>query len=141
MNRAQYRGMQLMRVVELLVLAAIGLATVIAIGQELRSMVEGGAVHLADLLMLFLYLEVLTMVAAYVEAHKLPVRMPIYIAMVALARYLVLDIKDMGNWEMVAVAAAILILALAVLAIRYGHVRFPYEKDLEDRPRSTPPEG
>jgi len=139
MNRAQRTAKQLMRAVELLVLAVIGVATVIAIGQEIHTMVGLGAVHLADLLMLFLYLEVLAMVAAYVESHKLPVRMPIYIAIVALARYLVLDIKDMGNWEMVAVTGGVLILALAVLAIRYGHVRYPYEKDLDGNPPEAPP--
>ncbi|MEF8793164.1 phosphate-starvation-inducible protein PsiE [Thiohalorhabdus sp.] len=139
MNRAQRTGKQLMRAVELVVLAVIGVATVIAIGQEVYAMVELGVVRLADLLMLFLYLEVLTMVAAYVESHKLPVRMPIYIAIVALARFLVLDIKEMGNWELVAVSGAVLILALAVLAIRYGHVRFPYEKNLEGNPLEYPP--
>jgi len=48
--------------------------------------------------------------------------------MVALARYLVLDLKELTEWRMLAVAAAILLLTLAVLAIRYGHVRFPYGK-------------
>ena len=142
MASVQRSSRQTLRVVELVVLAVIGVATVIAIGQEIWHMVDKRAVHLGDLLLLFLYLEVLTMVGAYVESHKLPVRMPIYIAIVALARYLVLDIKDMGNWEMVAVAGAVLILALAVLAIRFGHVRFPYEKDLEgNNPIERPPSG
>lgn len=138
MNSAQRKGQQAMRAVELMVLAVIAVATVIAIVQEIHTMVGLGVVHLADLLMLFLYLEVLSMVAAYVESHKLPVRMPIYIAIVALARYLVLDIKEMDNWELVAVAGAVLILALAVLAIRFGHVWFPYEKDLEGNPQEPP---
>jgi len=139
MTPIQRQGRKALRAVELVVLAVIGIATVVAIGQEIQKMVGIMEVHLGDLLLLFLYLEVLTMVAAYVESHKLPVRMPIYIAIVALARYLVLDIKDMGNWEMVAVAGAVLILALAVLAIRYGHVVFPYSKDLEGDPLEAPP--
>ena len=141
MASIQHGSRRTLRAVELVVLAVIGLATVVAIGQEIQKMVRLMEVHLGDLLLLFLYLEVLTMVGAYVESHKLPVRMPIYIAIVALARYLVLDIKEMGNWEMVAVAGGVLILALAVLAIRYGHVRFPYEKDLEGNPAERPPGG
>ena len=125
-----------LRVVELAVLGVIAVATIVAIGHEIGIMVDRARVKLADLLLLFLYLEILTMVSAYVASHKLPVRMPIYIAIVALARYLIIDIKDLGNWQILAVAGAVLILALAVLAIRYGHVRYPYETDVraeEDR--------
>ncbi len=53
-------------------------------------------------------------------------RFPIYIAIVALARYIVLDIKNMALIHLIAVSGAILLLSLAVLAVRYGHVRFPY---------------
>jgi protein PsiE len=55
-----------------------------------------------------------------------------YIAMVALARYLILDIKEMTEWRMLAVAAAIFLLTLGVLAIRYGHIRFPYREDVSE---------
>ena len=89
-------------------------------------MIEQRTVHLADLLLLFIYLEVLTMVGLYLESGQLPVRMPLYIGMVALARYLVLDMKDMDLWRMVSVSVSVLVLALAVLVVRYGHVRFPY---------------
>jgi protein PsiE len=67
------------------------------------------------------------MVNAYWQSGQLPVRMPLYIGMVALARYLILDMKELTEWRMLAVAAAILMLGLAVLVVRYGHVRFPYE--------------
>jgi protein PsiE len=83
-------------------------------------------VTLADLLMLFLYLEVLAMVGAYYRSGKLPVRFPLYISMVALARYLVLDFKGMEEWRMLAITASILLLTLAVLVVRIGHVRYPY---------------
>jgi protein PsiE len=56
----------------------------------------------------------------------LPVRFPIYIAIVALARYLVLDMKSLDIWRMLGVTASVLLLAIAVLVIRYGHARFPY---------------
>ena len=120
-------------------LVVIAIATVIAGAQEVMSMVEARQVRLADLLLLFIYLEVLAMVGIYLESHKLPVRLPIYIAIVALARYLVLDTKSMDDWRLLAVAGAILLLALAVLALRYGHVRFPYSS-YRDNPRANPKE-
>lgn len=54
-------------------------------------------------------------------------RFPIYIAIVAPARYLVRDMKNLDEWRMLGVTASILLRAIAVLAIRYGHVRYPYE--------------
>jgi protein PsiE len=81
---------------------------------------------------MFLYLEVLAMIGQYFKSGQLPVRFPLYIAIVALARYLILDIKDMNEWRMLSVAAAIFLLTLGVLAIRYGHVRFPYREDADE---------
>ena len=51
-----------------------------------------------------------------------------YIAIVALARYLILDMKNLDTIEIIGIAAAGLIIALAILVIRFGHTRFPYEK-------------
>jgi protein PsiE len=115
--------------VEHIGLLIVALATVIAIGQEVYYMVLKSHVDLADLLLLFIFLEVLAMVGSYLESGKLPVRMPVYIGIVALARYLILDMKEMDNWRIVAVAGAALVLALAVLVIRFGHIRFPYRRD------------
>ena len=115
--------------VEYLGLLVIGLATTAAMYHEVVLMVAAQHVQLADLLLMFLYLEVLAMIGQYFKSGQLPVRFPMYIAMVALARYLILDIKEMTEWRMLAVAAAIFLLTLGVLIIRYGHVRFPYEKD------------
>ena len=118
--------------VEYLGLLVIGIATTVAMYQEMMVMMHAGEVRLADLLLMFLYLEVLAMIGQYFKSGQLPVRFPMYIAMVALARYLILDIKDMTEWRMLAVAAAIFLLTLAVLAIRYGHVRFPYREDASE---------
>jgi protein PsiE len=121
-------------IVEYLGLIVIGIATTVAMYHEVLTMIAAQKVQLADLLLMFLYLEVLAMIGQYFKSGQLPVRFPMYIAMVALARYLILDIKDMSEWRMLAVAAAIFLLTLAVLAIRYGHVRFPYREDTsEDR--------
>lgn len=109
-------------------LLIIGISTIIAVGIEVMVMIDARTVTLADLLLLFIYLEVISMVAIYLDSGKLPVRMPIYIAIVALARYLILDMKALDTWRIMGVAAAALVLALAVLVIRFGHTRFPYDK-------------
>jgi protein PsiE len=115
-----------LRLIEYGGLFIITIATLIAGTQEIMHMFNVGKVTLADLLLLFLYLEVVAMVSVYLESGKLPIRMPIYIAIVALARYLALDIKDMESWKIIAISATIVLLALAVLAIRYGHMKYPY---------------
>jgi len=110
-------------------LIIISIATVIAVGIEVTSMISAKTVTLADLLLLFIYLEVLAMVAMYLDSGKLPVRMPLYIAIVALARYLILDMKSMDSWRMLGVSGAILLIAIAILLHRYGHTNFPYKEE------------
>jgi len=124
--------------IENLGLLVIGIATIIAGYQEVMLMINNQAVTLGDLLLLFLYLEVLTMVSLYYSSGKLPVRFPLYIAMVAMARFIILDMKELDIWHMVGVAGSILLIAIAVLVIRYGHVRFPYSED-DNRPPSHLP--
>ncbi len=114
------------QVVGLMIIAA---ATLIAIGHLLHEMVLVMRVTLADLLLLFIYLEVLAMVSMYLKAGKLPIRIPIYIAIVALARYLILDMKEMDTWRLLGVGGTALLLTLTVFLIRYGHYRFPYQQD------------
>ncbi len=125
-DKTHKAGRQLLRFIEYGGLIIITIATLIASAQELLRMADVGRVTLADLLMLFIYLEVIAMVAVYLDSGKLPVRMPLYIAIVALARYLALDIKNIDSWEIIAVAGAILTLASSALLIRYGKYRFPY---------------
>lgn len=122
-------------VIETVGLLIIVIATSVAMVQETRVMVDAQRVYLADLLLMFLFLEVLAMIGQYFKLGQLPVRFPLYIAMVALARYMVLDLKEMTEWRMLAVAAAILLLTVAVLIIRYGHIRLPYREDPGESPR------
>ena len=121
-------------IVEYAGLLVIAFATTVAMYQEAMIMVEARRASLSDLLLMFLYLEVLAMIGQYVKSGQLPVRFPLYIGMVALARYLILDLKDMTEWRMLAVTAAIFLLTVAVLVVRYGHVRFPYREDAEKDP-------
>lgn len=124
-------GSKTLKAVEHFVLFIIAIATVFAIGQEIVHIIRVGTVALADLLLLFIYLEVLAMVANYAESGKLPVRMPLYIAIVALARYLILDMKSMSDWRIVAISVSTVILAATVIVIRWGQLKMPYPKNQE----------
>jgi protein PsiE len=120
-------------IVEYAGLLTIAFATTIAMYQEALAMVQLQRVVLADLLLMFLFLEVLAMIGQYFKSGQLPVRFPLYIGMVALARYLILDLKEMTEWRMLAVAGAIFLLTISVLVIRYGHVRYPYREDADEK--------
>lgn len=125
-NKFTHHAITLLGFSEYLGLAVISIATIIAGAHEVGIMISAGTVTLGDLLLLFLYLEILAMVGLYFESGRLPVRFPVYIAIVALARYLVLDMKNLDEYRILGVTASILLLTLAVLVIRFGHHRFSY---------------
>ncbi len=108
-------------------LVVVMIAATVATGQAVWNMIEDHHVSLTDLLLLFIYLEVFAMVGVYWQSGRLPVRLFIYIAIVALSRYVILDMKDMNNWRILAISGSILLLTLSVLVIRFGHVRYPYK--------------
>ena len=87
-------------------LLVIGFATTFAMGEEIVGMIEAARVTLADLLLMFLYLEVLAMIGQYFKTGQMPVRFPLYIAMVAMARYIILEVKDLTELRMLANAQA-----------------------------------
>lgn len=128
-NRVSEFALTILGVVEHVGLAVVTLATISAMTGEVDLMLTAGQATLADLLLMFLYLEILAMVGLYYKSGKLPVRFPIYIAIVALARFLVLDLKNLDVWQILGVAGGVLLLTLAVLAIRYGHVKYRYGDD------------
>lgn len=119
-------GYQALSFIEHLSLFTIALLTVIAMGIEVWTVWENATVTLADLLLLFIYLEVFTMVSLYLRSGRLPIRMPLYIAVVAIARYIILDMKNLDTVRLLGLSGAILIIALAILVIRYGHVKYSY---------------
>ena len=113
-------------------LVLITISTIIAIGQELFTIINNAKVELHDILLLFIYLEILTMVALYFTSGKLPVRYPIYISIVAITRFIVLGMKELNALDIIWLAVAILLLTLASIALRYGHAKLPYKSDSEN---------
>lgn len=125
--------LKLLGIIEDVGLIIITIATVVAMGTEVLQMIQSRVVTLADLLLLFIYLEVFAMIGIYFKSHRLPVRLPIYIAIVAMARYLILDMKSLEDWRILAIACAILVMMLTVLIHRYGHIRFPYDESGDNK--------
>ena len=121
-------ALTILEVFENLGLIVISVATIFALYQEIMFMISNRAVTLADLLLLFLYLEVLAMVSLYYSSGKLPIRFPLYISIVALARYIIIDMKSLEKDELIYIAIAILLISFATLVIRYGHIKFPYQE-------------
>lgn len=122
------------RMVEKLGLGIIVLATIAAGALEIQSMWQLRMVGVSDLLLLFMYLELISMAEIYWRMGRLPVRMPLYIAMVGIARHLMTEQTNASSWDMLAGAGAIVLLGLAVLVVRYGHLRFPYERTQDGDP-------
>ena len=116
-----------LEIIENIGLGIVSISTLIAFGFEISSMIDARVVTLADLLLMFIYLEVLAMVAIYLDSGKLPVRMPLYIAIVALARYLILDMKNLETMQLISIGGTILIIAISVFVLRFGHCKFPYD--------------
>lgn len=125
-------GNKLFEMFHLLGLFVIGTSILWASWVEVFEIIGHGGPKIKDVLLLFIYLELGAMVGIYFQTKHLPVRYLIYIAVTALTRVLAIDIKEMSDMHMITLSAAILILCLAVLVLRFGSSRFnerdPVEK-------------
>ena len=98
---------------EKILLAIIGGLTVFAAGIDIVDMVLNLKVELGDLFLLFIYAEIIGMVGAFYVSNRIPVTLPIIIAMTALCRLIVLHSKEADPWMLIAEAGAIAVLAAA----------------------------
>ena len=110
---------ELINFAEKLLLASIAILAIVATGQEVMTIIANRSVDLADLLLLFIYTEVLGMIGIFFVSKRIPITLPIFIAITAITRLIILQGKDMDMISLLYEASAILILALAVLAVRY----------------------
>ena len=96
---------------EKLLLAVIGALTMLAAGMDVLEMILAMKVELGDLFLLFIYAEIVGMVGAFYISNRIPVTLPIIIAMTALCRLIVLHSKEADPWMLIAEAGAIAVLA------------------------------
>ena len=110
------RNIQLVGVIFILV------GTVLAFGFEINEMYNAGRVTLADLLLMFIYIEVIGMIGVFWESKTIRITYPLLIAITALARLIILQDKDSASVNLIYQGSAVLLLALAVffLKLRYS---------------------
>ena len=112
------RNIQLVAVIFVLV------ATVIAFFLEIRDMYVDQDIGLADLLLLFIYIEVIGLVRSYWETRSIRISYPLVIAITALARFIILQDKEGDPTNLLYISGAILIVALATVVIRFRNSKF-----------------
>ena len=98
---------------EKVLLAIIGIATCIAAAQYLFQMYQAREILLADLFLLFIYVEIIGMVGAFYSTNRIPVTLPIIIAITALCRLIVMQGKEMDALMLIGEASAVLILSIS----------------------------
>ena len=106
---------------QLILLVIILISTVIAVGIEMFKMFQNRSVTLADLLLMFLYLEVLAMVRVFWNQQSISITLPLLIAITALARFIILQGKEMDPTALVYEAIAIVLIAGAIVILRLRH--------------------
>ena len=124
---------KIITMMEKTLLVIIAFLTTYAVIFEILSVVSTRAVTLTDLLLLFIYAEVLGMVAAFYKFRKIPITVPIFIAITALCRLIILQGKGINTIDLLYESGAILLLALAALVIRWNLLNLKRPKDDADR--------
>ena len=106
---------------QLILMVIILISTVIAVGIEIKTMYINKSVTLADLLLMFLYLEVLAMVRVFWDEQSISITLPLLIAITALSRFIILQGKEMDPTALVYEAVAIVLIAGAIVILRLRH--------------------
>src|SRR6478736_2930878 len=109
---------------QVVALFVIGGTIVWSAASDYLRMVQAGRAGLDDILLLFIYLELGTIVGIYFKTDRLPVLFLLYVAITALTRFLAVDVKDLSIQSMLAVTGSILVLTLAALVVQIAASRF-----------------
>ena len=107
---------------EKIVLSVLIVCTIIAIGMEIQGMIAVYKVTLADILLLFIYIEIIGMIKEYWVSKMIRMSYPLFIAMTALARMIIMQRKDVDPSAYVYESVAILILDIAIVVLRVRHM-------------------
>jgi len=118
MMNSSIRNIQLVAVIVVLV------STIIAFFLEMKEMYENKDITLADLLLMFIYIEVIGLVRSYWETQSVRITYPLIIAITALARFIILQDKESDPANLIYISLAILIVAIATVIIRFRNSRY-----------------
>ena len=111
----------LIKSLQLGLLVIILISTIIAVCIEIVNMYQVRSVTLADLLLMFLYLEVMAMVRVFWDEQSIRITIPLLIAITALSRFIILQGKEMDPSALVYESVAILLIAIAIVVMRLRH--------------------
>jgi len=111
----------LIKNLQLGLLVLILISTIIAVFIEIINMYQAKSVTLADLLLMFLYLEVMAMVRVFWDEQSIRITLPLLIAITALSRFIILQGKEMDPTALVYESIAILLIAIAIVVMRLRH--------------------
>ena len=111
----------LIKNLQLGLLVVILVSTIIAVFIEIVNMYQFKSVTLADLLLMFLYLEVMAMVRVFWEEQSIRITLPLLIAITALSRFIIMQGKEMDPSALVYQSGAILLIAIAIVVMRLRH--------------------
>ena len=112
------------RNIQLVAVLAVLVATIIAFFVEISFMYNTRTIGLADLLLMFIYIEVLGLVRSYWETRAVRITYPLVIAITALARYIILQDKESDPANLIYIALAILIVSLATVVVRFRNSKY-----------------
>ena len=129
-NLGEKIGNQLVDGFDLVALFVIGGTVVWSAVYAYIGMIEQGYADIKDILLLFIYLELGAMVGIHFKTHRLPVEFLLYVAITALTRVLLIDLKAMPDLRILVISGAIVVIALAVLVLHVGRSKFPTDESL-----------
>ena len=112
------------RNIQLTAVLFVLVSTIIAFFLEVREMYENKNIELADLLLMFIYIEVIGLVKSYWETRSVRITYPLVIAITALARFIILQDKDGDPSNLIYISIAILIVAIATVVIRFRNSKY-----------------
>ena len=112
------------RNIQLTAVLFVLVSTIIAFVLEVKEMYENKNIELADLLLMFIYIEVIGLVKSYWETRSVRITYPLVIAITALARFIILQDKESDPANLIYISVAILIVAIATVVIRFRNSKF-----------------
>ena len=112
------------RNIQLTAVLFVLVSTIIAFFLEIAEMYENKNIELADLLLMFIYIEVIGLVKSYWETRSVRITYPLVIAITALARFIILQDKDSDPSNLIYISIAILIVAIATVVIRFRNSKY-----------------
>ena len=113
---------KLIRSVQVSAVLLIFFGAVIGFSIEVFNMINIKKVELADLLLLFIYVEVMGMIRVYLLQEEIRITYPLIIAITAISRLIILQKKDLDPAILIYESLAILILALAIIVLRLRYL-------------------